>query len=89
MIVLLKNNGIKFVIMIVGDFNRISKLIIKNWFNVLKRNLIVIVLGELNLKVAVMLILGIVFGKMVFEIFWNDCVNLLIKVLMFNCKIVK
>lgn len=89
MIVLLKNNGIKFVIMIVGDFNRISKLIIKNWFNVLKRNLIVIVLGELNLKVVVMLILGIVFGKMVFEIFWNDCVNLLIKVLMFNCKIVK
>lgn len=89
MIVLLKNNGIKFVIMIVGDFNRISKLIIKNWFNVLKRNLIVIVLGELNLKVVVILILGIVFGKMVFEIFWNDCVNLLIKVLMFNCKIVK
>lgn len=89
MIVLLKNNGMKLVMMIVGDFNKISKLIIKNWFKVLNKNLIVIVFGELKLKVVVILIFGIVFGKIVFEIFWKDWVSLLMKVWIFNCKIVR
>ena len=89
MTALSKNNGIKPAITIVGDFNRISKPIIKNWPNAPKRNPIVTALGEPNPKVAATSIPGTAPGKMVFEIPWNDCVNSSTKVLTPNCKIAK
>ena len=57
---------------IVGDFNKISKPIIKNCPKAPNKNPIVTAFGEPKPKVAATSIPGTAPGKIVFEIPWKD-----------------
>src|SRR5699024_5245517 len=84
-----KNNGINPATTIVGDFNKISSIIITNCPNAPNKNHTVTAFEEPKAKVAAISIPGTAHGNDEYEIQLNESINSATKVRTPNCKIAK